>query len=100
MTIGPGLAGSLLVGLVGAAIGELRVPVLRQIVRVYVEAIRNTPLLVQIFALFFVLPNLGMTLSPFTVGYVALVAWGGAGHSTGLVGQADRRCRTVLAANP
>jgi polar amino acid transport system permease protein len=73
-----GIVGSLLVGLVGAAIGELRVPVLRQIVRVYVEAIRNTPLLVQIFALFFVLPNLGMTLSPFVVGCVALVAWGGA----------------------
>ena len=73
-----GIAGALLVGLVGAAIGELRVPVLRQIVRLYVEAIRNTPLLVQIFALFFVLPNLGMTLSPFMVGCVALVAWGGA----------------------
>lgn len=72
------IAGSLAVGLVGAAIGELRIPVLRQIVRVYVEAIRNTPLLVQIFALFFVLPTLGLTLSPFTVGCLALVAWGGA----------------------
>lgn len=73
-----GIVGSLLVGLVGAAIGELRVPVLRQLVRVYVEAIRNTPLLVQIFALFFVLPTLGVSFSPFMVGCLALVAWGGA----------------------
>lgn len=72
------IIGSLAVGLVGAAIGELRVPVFRQLVRVYVEAIRNTPLLVQIFALFFVLPTMGVTLGPFTVGCVALVAWGGA----------------------
>lgn len=72
------IVGSLLVGLAGAAIGELRIPVLRQIVRVYVEVIRNTPLLVQIFALFFVLPSLGVTLSPFMVGCLALVAWGGA----------------------
>ena len=34
-----GIVGSLFVGLVGAAIGELRIPVLRQAVRVYVEAI-------------------------------------------------------------
>jgi len=43
-----------------------------------VEAIRNTPLLVQVFTLFFVLPPLGITLSPFIVGCIALVAWGGA----------------------
>ena len=73
-----GIVGSLIVGLIGAAIGELRIPVLRQAVRIYVEAIRNTPLLVQVFTLFFVLPTLGITLSPFVVGCIALVAWGGA----------------------
>ena len=73
-----GIIGSLVVGLTGAAIGELRIPVLRQAVRIYVEAIRNTPLLVQVFTLFFVLPTLGITLSPFVVGCIALVAWGGA----------------------
>lgn len=75
---GLGIVGSVAVGLLGAAAVELRVPVLRPLVRVYVEAIRNTPLLVQIFALFFVLPELGVTLSPFTVGALALIAWGGA----------------------
>lgn len=73
-----GIVGSVVVGLAGAAAGELRVPVIRQAVRVYVEVIRNTPLLVQVFFLFFVAPTLGVTLSAFAVGCIALVVWGGA----------------------
>jgi His/Glu/Gln/Arg/opine family amino acid ABC transporter permease subunit len=73
-----GILGSVFVGLAGAAAIDLHVPVLRPLVRIYVEAVRNTPLLVQIFALFFVLPTLGVTLSPFVVGCIALIAWGGA----------------------
>lgn len=73
-----GIAGSLVVGLTGAAAVELRIPVVRQAVRVYVEVIRNTPLLVQIFFLFFVAPTLGVTLSAFAVGCISLVLWGGA----------------------
>lgn len=73
-----GIAGSLIVGLAGAAAGELRVPIIRQAVRVYVEVIRNTPLLVQVFFLFFVGPTLGFTLSAFAVGCISLVLWGGA----------------------
>ncbi|MGJ3249157.1 MAG: ectoine/hydroxyectoine ABC transporter permease subunit EhuD [Elainellaceae cyanobacterium] len=37
-----------------------------------VEFIRNTPLLVQIFFLFFVLPDFGITLAPFLCGVIAL----------------------------
>jgi His/Glu/Gln/Arg/opine family amino acid ABC transporter permease subunit len=73
-----GMAGSILVGLAGAAAIVLRVPVLRHVVRAYVEFIRNTPLLVQVFFLFFAAPTLAITLSPFVVGCTALVAWGGA----------------------
>ncbi len=73
-----GIIGSVVVGLAGAAMGELRVPVIRQAVRVYVEVIRNTPLLVQVFFLFFVAPTLGVTLSAFAVGCIALIVWGGA----------------------
>lgn len=75
---GVGILGSLVVGFAGAAVSTLRVPVARQVVRVYVECFRNTPLLVQVFFLFFVAPSLGLTLSAFSVGCVALVAWGGA----------------------
>lgn len=75
---GVGIVGSIVLGLVGATLIELRVPVLRQIVRIFVEVIRNTPLLVQVFFLFFVAPTFGLTLSAFAVGCISLVAWGGA----------------------
>lgn len=69
---------SLLVGLLGASIRVLRVPVLAPLIACYVEFIRNTPLLVQIFFIFFGLPALGLTLSLFWSGVVALVLWAGA----------------------
>ena len=40
--------------------------------KVYVEAIRNTPLLVQIFLVYFGLASIGLKLSAFTVAVVAL----------------------------
>ena len=69
---------SLLVGLLGASIRVLRVPLLAPLIAFYVEFIRNTPLLVQIFFVFFGLPALGLTLSLFWSGVVALVLWAGA----------------------
>ena len=69
---------SLLIGAVGACVRALRIPVLAQIVALYVELIRNTPLLVQIFFVFFGLPNLGLRLSLFWSGVLALTLWAGA----------------------
>jgi polar amino acid transport system permease protein len=40
--------------------------------RIYVEAIRNTPLLVQLFIVFFGLPSLGLRLSANTAALIAL----------------------------
>lgn len=73
-----GMAGSLVVGLVLGAVAALRVPVARQLVRIYVEFFRNTPLLVQIFFLYFAMPDIGWRLSAFTVGWLSLTMWGGA----------------------
>ncbi|GAA4584724.1 amino acid ABC transporter permease [Planotetraspora phitsanulokensis] len=73
-----GTAGALAVGgLLGAA-SALRIPVVRQVIGAYVEVFRNTPLLVQIFFLYFALPEAGVKLSAFTVGWLSLVLWGGA----------------------
>ena len=69
---------SILVGLVGAGARVMRVPVLSQIIAAYVEFIRNTPLLVQLFFVFFGLPVMGLTLSLFWSGVVALTLWAGA----------------------
>jgi ABC-type amino acid transport system permease subunit len=40
--------------------------------------IRNTPILVQIFMYFFALPQVGITLSGFTVAWLSVMVWGGA----------------------
>ena len=69
---------SFALGLAGASLRVLRVPVLSPVVAFYVEFIRNTPLLVQLFFLFFGLPSLGLTLSLFSTGVLALTLWAGA----------------------
>lgn len=55
---------SLAVGILCAVIIQLKVPVLRQLVGCYVEVFRNTPLLVQLFFLYFALPKVGIKLTP------------------------------------
>jgi His/Glu/Gln/Arg/opine family amino acid ABC transporter permease subunit len=67
--------------LIGALLGAMRahrIPVVSQLAAVYVEVIRNTPILVQIFMLFFALPQIGITLTPFTVAWLSVMVWGGA----------------------
>ena len=44
-----GIALSVVIGVVAAFILHFKIPVLAQIVKVYVELFRNTPLLVQLF---------------------------------------------------
>ena len=72
------IAGSFAIGLVLGAARAHRVPVVSRIAGIYVEVIRNTPILVQIFFLFFALPQLGIILEPFTVAWLAVTIWGGA----------------------
>lgn len=69
---------SFAIGLAGASLRTLRVPILSQLVAAYVEFIRNTPLLVQLFFVFFGLPAVGLTLSLFWSGVLALTLWAGA----------------------
>lgn len=56
------------------AVGRLSGPPwVRRIVTVYVEGIRNTPLIIQVFWLFFGLAVLGARIGPFNAAVVALV---------------------------
>ncbi|MFJ8914627.1 ectoine/hydroxyectoine ABC transporter permease subunit EhuD [Amycolatopsis sp. NPDC102389] len=60
-------------GLVFALIRRTGIPVLSQAVLLFIEFIRSTPLLIQVFVLYYVIqPVGGMTLSPFTTGVIAL----------------------------
>ena len=50
----------------------------RRLIGAYVEIFRNTPLLIQIFIVYFGLPQLGLKLSPFLSGLSALVLYAAA----------------------
>jgi polar amino acid transport system permease protein len=62
---------AMLLGLLLAVLERGPLPV-AIVVRGFVEFVRSTPLLVQIFFLFFVLPAFGIVLSGLTVGVIAL----------------------------
>ena len=72
------IVGAFFIGLVLGAARAHRVPVVSQLAVVYVEVIRNTPILVQIFMLYFALPEIGIRLDAFTVAWLSVMVWGGA----------------------
>jgi His/Glu/Gln/Arg/opine family amino acid ABC transporter permease subunit len=72
------IVGAFVIGLVLGAARAHRIPVVSQLAAVYVEVIRNTPILVQIFFLFYGLPQLGIRLDAFTVAWMSVMIWGGA----------------------
>lgn len=65
-------------GLLLAALTQARGRPARALVSAYVEVFRNTPLLIQIFIVYFGLPQLGLRLSPFLSGLSALVLYAAA----------------------
>lgn len=69
---------SFVIGLAGAASRLFRTPVLSQLTLGYVEFIRNTPILVQLFFIFYGLPAVGLGLTPFWSGVLCLSLWAGA----------------------
>lgn len=68
---------SLTIGLLGNLVYYYKIPVLKQIVAVYTELSRNTPIIAQLFFLFFGLPQFGIMLSGFASGVIALSFLGG-----------------------
>jgi His/Glu/Gln/Arg/opine family amino acid ABC transporter permease subunit len=66
---------ALILGMVVALVSQLPWRPARGLVRAYVEAFRNTPLLIQIFIVYFSLPQLGLKLSPFLSGLSALTLY-------------------------
>ena len=59
-------------GVAGALAARARAAWLRAAVHCYVEAIRNTPLLAQLFFIYFGLPGLGLRLDAIPAGLIAL----------------------------
>ena len=65
------------VGVLCSAVLYYKVPVLRRIIQAYVELSRNTPLLVQLFFLYFGLPNIGVVLSGEACAIIGIAFLGG-----------------------
>src|SRR5919108_2273542 len=67
-----GTALAAVLGLAFAIVRRAHVPVLAPLVTAFIDFVRSTPLLVQLFFLFFVLPEVGITLPPLTTGVLGL----------------------------
>lgn len=80
LTMRLGLAGiviAIVVGLVCALVQYYKVPVLRRIVGAYIELSRNTPLLVQLFFIYYGLPKIGIKTNAEICGIAGLAFLGG-----------------------
>ena len=72
-----GIILSILIGFMCALIRYYKIPVLRWLVSAYIELFRNTPLLVQLFFLYFGLPNIGISIDADSCGVLGLALLGG-----------------------
>ena len=72
-----GIVGALFAGICCAVTQHFRVPVARQLAITYIEISRNTPLLVQLFFLYYGLPKLGVKLDQEICAIIGLTFLGG-----------------------
>jgi polar amino acid transport system permease protein len=67
-----GMTMACVLGLIVASVRLLRIPVLGRVFGLYVLFFRNTPFLIQLYFLFYVLPEWGILLSATVVGVLGL----------------------------
>ena len=72
-----GIAVAILIGLVCETINYFKIPVLKRIVAIYIEISRNTPLLIQLFFIYYGLPKIGLHTDARMCGIAGLAFLGG-----------------------
>lgn len=72
-----GIAGSLITGLICSMLKSGGSRILSRMVDIYVELSRNTPLVIQLFFLYFGLPKIGIVLSSESCAVIGLIFLGG-----------------------
>lgn len=95
-----GVAFSIILGLICAVIQYYKISVLRQIVAIYIELSRNTPLLVQLFFIYYGLPKVGIQTNAEICGIAGLAFLGGSymaeAFRSGLEGVAEIQTESAL----
>lgn len=95
-----GILLAIIIGLLCSIIRYVRIPVLKQIVGFYIELSRNTPLLIQLFFLYFGLPKIGIILSSEQCAIIGVAFLGGSYMSeafrSGLDNVADIQVESAL----
>lgn len=72
-----GIAAAVIIGLVCETVVYFKISVLRRIVSVYIELSRNTPLLIQLFFIYYGLPKIGIRTDAQMCGIAGLAFLGG-----------------------
>ena len=72
-----GILASIAIGILCTMIQYFKVPFARRVVSVYVEISRNTPLLIQLFFIYYGLPKIGIRTNPYACGVAGLAFLGG-----------------------
>jgi polar amino acid transport system permease protein len=62
----------LFIGMIGAGLQRTRNPIITAPIQAYIEVVRNTPFLIQLFFIFFGLSSLGLKLSAYQAALIAL----------------------------
>lgn len=81
-----GIVGAMIVGIIASLLEYFKTPVLSQIATAYVELARNTPLLIQLFFLYYAFPVIHLRMSAETAGIVGLIFLGGGYMAEGFTG--------------
>lgn len=72
-----GIILSIIIGLICSSLRYFKVPILKEIIDIYIEISRNTPLLIQLFFLYFGLPKIGVVFSSTQSAIIGLSFLGG-----------------------
>lgn len=72
-----GIIGAILLGFICSIIRYLKIPILQRIISIYIELSRNTPLMIQLFFLYFGLPKIGVVWSSEVCAIAGLIFLGG-----------------------
>ncbi len=62
----------LMIAFLVALVQITKIPVLKQLMRIYVWIIRGTPMIVQLFVVYFGLPNIGIRFSSFVSAWIVM----------------------------